>query len=315
MRILLFSGVAEQWIEQIRTISPEIEVVTACSEEEARSVVSQVDAIYGRITPALLNAASRLRWVQMPHIGLEGTIFPALAESPVVLTNARGIYSDHVADQAFAMLLCFARGLHVYVRRQVEHRWAPSERVPVLHLPDQTLGIIGLGGIGSEVAKRGRAFGMRVIAVDPAPKGSTKGVDRIWGLDGLHPLLAESDFVVICAPHTPATEGWIGAGELNTMKRTAVLINVGRGVIVKLDALVEALRSGTIAGAGLDVFEEEPLPEDHPLWNMENVIITPHVGGRGPYVQERRMRIFIENVRRFVAGEPLLNVVDKAQWC
>lgn len=315
MQILLFPGIEEQWIGQIQAISPEIEVVTAYSEEEALSVVPQVDAIYGRITPAMLNAAQRLRWVQVPHIGLEGTIFPELAASSTVLTNARGIYSDHVADQAFSMLLCFARGLHIYLRRQIEHRWARLEEARVIHLPDQTLGIIGLGGIGSEVAKRGRSFGMRVVAVDPAPKGITEGVDRIWGLDGLFPFLTESDFVVICAPHTPVTEGWIGTAELNAMKRTAVLINVGRGAIVKLDALVQALRTGTIAGAGLDVFEVEPLPEDHPLWDMENVIITPHVGARGPYVQERRMRIFIENVRRFIAGEPLLNVVDKAQWC
>ena len=315
MRVLLFPGIERLWIEQIQAISPEIEVVTASSETEALSLISQVDALYGRITPALLSAAPRLRWVQVPHIGLEGTIFPELAASSVVLTNARGIYSDHVADQAFSMLLSFARGLHVYMRRQVEHRWASLEKVQVIHLPDQTLGIIGLGGIGSEVAKRGRSFGMRVVAVDPAPKGSMGDVDRVRGLDGLYQLLRESDFVVICAPHTPVTEGLIGATELRAMKRTAVLINVGRGVIVKLEALVEALRAGTIAGAGLDVFEVEPLPEDHPLWDMENVIITPHVGARGPYVQERRMRIFIENVRRSVAGEPLLNVVDKAQWC
>ena len=315
MRILLFPSVTEHWIQQIRAISPEIEVVTACSETEALSVISEVDALYGRITPALLNAAQRLRWVQVSHVGLEGSIFPELAASPVVLTNVRGIYSDHVADQAFSMLLAFARGLHVYIRRQVEHRWGRSEAVQAIHLPDQTLGIIGLGGIGSEVAKRGKAFGMRVVAVDPAPKGSTEGVDRIWGLDGLYQLLRESDFVVICAPHTPVTEGSIGTVELDAMKRTAVLINVGRGAIVKLDALVEALQAGTIAGAGLDVFEVEPLPEDHPLWDMENVIITPHVGGRGPYMQERRMRIFLENVRRFIAGEPLLNVVDKEQWC
>ena len=315
MRILLFPSIAEDWIEQIRAISPEIEVVTAGSETEALSVISDVDALYGPISPALLNAAQRLRWVQVSHIGLEGSIFPELAASPVVLTNTRGIYSDHVADQAFSMLMAFSRGLHIYIRRQVEHRWASSEAVQAIHLADRTLGILGLGGIGSEVAKKGSAFGMRVVAVDPAPKGSTEGVDRVWGMDGLYSFLGESDFVAICAPHTPATEGLIGAAELGAMKDTAVLINVGRGKIVKLDALVEALQAGTIAGAGLDVFEVEPLPEDHPLWDMENVIITPHVGARGPYVQERRMRILVENVRRFVAREPLLNMVDKEQWC
>jgi len=151
--------------------------------------------------------------------------------------------------------------------------------------------------------------------VDPFPKGDTSLAEQIWGLDGLSEMLGKADFVVICAPHTPLTERLFGPAELRAMKSTAYLINIGRGIIVQLDALTEALQTGEIAGAALDVFEREPLPPDHPLWEMDNMIVTPHVADTGPYVPARRMELFLENVRRFVAGQPLLTVVDKAQWC
>jgi len=275
--------------------------------------VREVEAMYGRLTPAMLAAAEKLQWVQATGIGLEGSMFPELIASGVVLTNMRGVYSDHIADHVFGYILTFARGLHVYLRQQLSHTWQPG--VPIHYLPETTLGILGLGGIGAEVARRGRFFGMRVLAVDPFPKGDTSLAEQIWGLDGLSEMLGKADFVVICAPHTPLTERLFGPAELRAMKSTAYLINIGRGIIVQLDALTEALQTGEIAGAALDVFEREPLPPDHPLWEMDNMIVTPHVADTGPYVPARRMELFLENVRRFVAGQPLLTVVDKAQWC
>jgi len=178
------------------------------------------------------------------------------------------------------------------------------------------LGVIGLGGIGTEVTRRGAAFGMRVVAVDPRRTGRPEAVAALWKPDCLSDLLACSDFVVICAPHTPETEGMIRAEQLRCMKRTAFLINVGRGVIVDLEALVDALQSGSIAGAGLDVFEVEPLPADSALWGMPNVIITPHTASRceGDHIEARRLDTIAGNVRRFVVGEPLRNVVDKPMW-
>jgi len=312
MRILLYPVIEEPWLSKLRSIEG-IEVLVAADEIEAVERVREVEAMYGRLTPAMLAAAEKLQWVQATGIGLEGSMFPELIASGVVLTNMRGVYSDHIADHVFGYILTFARGLHVYLRQQLSHTWQPG--VPIHYLPETTLGILGLGGIGAEVARRGRFFGMRVLAVDPFPKGDTSLAEQIWGLDGLSEMLGKADFVVICAPHTPLTERLFGPAELRAMKSTAYLINIGRGIIVQLDALTEALQTGEIAGAALDVFEREPLPPDHPLWEMDNMIVTPHVADTGPYVPARRMELFLENVRRFVAGQPLLTVVDKAQWC
>jgi phosphoglycerate dehydrogenase-like enzyme len=306
--------VETDWLTEIASVAPDVEVINAATREEAIKAIREADAFYGAIAPEMLAAASRLRWVQAPRIGLEHYMFPELAESDVVLTNMRGIYNDVIADHVWGYILCFARGLHIYLRRQIARWWARG--APVVHLADSTLGIVGLGGIGSEVARRGPAFGMRVVAVDPRRTVAPEGVAALWGTDRLDELLAMSDFVVICAPHTPETEHLIGAGQLLRMKRTAFLINVGRGVVVDLVALTEALREGTIAGAGLDVFEREPLPDEHPLWMMPNVIVTPHTAGAdvGGHVEARRRNVLLDNVRRFTRGDALHNVVDKAAW-
>ena len=247
---------------------------------------------------------------------MEKYIFPELAEHPCVLTNVRGIFSDHIANHVFAFILCFARDMHHHIRNQEQAHWGGAgDAHPVIHLPDQTLGIVGLGGIGAEVAKRASAFGMKVIAMDPNPKARAENVQKVYGLEGFRAFLGQSDFAVICAPETPTTTGLFDGGAFAAMKRSAILINIGRGKIVKLDALASALREGLIAGAGLDVFEVEPLPKDHPLWRMDNVILTPHMAGAGPYVMERRIDTVVENIRRFASKKPLLNVVDKKNWC
>lgn len=312
MKLLIYPRLEDRWVERIQSAFPELRIVNVTSEEEALAEIPEADVLYGQITPDLLRAAHQLKWVQADRIGMEHYIFPELAESDVILTNVRGTFSDHIANHVWAYILAFARGLHRYIRRQVEHVWRPGDET--MYLPECTLGIIGLGGIGREVAKRASVFGLRVIAVDPRPTHAAEDVMEGWPPDRLDDLLRESDFVVICAPHTPETERMIGAAQLAMMKPTAYLINIGRGVIVNLSALTDALRAGKIAGAALDVFEIEPLPADHPLWDMENVILTPHVAGAGPYVQDRRIDVFLENMRRFSAGEMLATVVDKTQW-
>jgi phosphoglycerate dehydrogenase-like enzyme len=183
-----------------------------------------------------------------------------------------------------------------------------------LHLADATLGVVGLGQIGSEVARRGLAFGMRVLAVDPVQTAAPPGVAALWRLDRLPELLGESDFVVIAAPHTPETVGLFRRPQFRQMKSSAYLINIGRGAIVDLADLVAALRAAEIGGAGLDVYETEPLPSDHPLWAMPNVILTPHVAGASPRIAERHLAVLLDNVRRFAQGEPLATVVDKRRW-
>jgi phosphoglycerate dehydrogenase-like enzyme len=176
------------------------------------------------------------------------------------------------------------------------------------------MGIFGLGGIGRAVAKRAAAHEMRVLGVDAVLTEPPPGVERIWAPAELREMLAQSDWVVICTPETPETRGLFDATTIGAMKRGSHLINIGRGKVVKLDAVVAALNSGQLAGAGLDVFEVEPLTSDHPLWACENAIITPHTAGAGPHIVERRHKVLIENLRRFVAGLPLENVVDKRRW-
>jgi phosphoglycerate dehydrogenase-like enzyme len=312
MRLVLSPPKGETWLSALRQAVPDAEIVEA-EENDVAQAIRSADAFYGRIRPEWLAAAPRLRWIQTPVAGLEHAMFPELVASPVVLTNMRGIYSDHIADHAYALLLALARGLPQLMRRQARHEWS-HEGIRAVHLPDATLGIIGLGGIGRELARRAKVSGMTVLAVDARPEEWPEAVDELWPPERLRDLLERSDFVAVCAPHTPETERLLDREKLAWMKPTAFLINVGRGVIVVLAALTEALQAGRLAGAALDVFETEPLPPDHPLWDMENVLITPHTAWMGPDSEARRLDLLCENLRRFVADEPLLNVVDKTRW-
>ena len=332
MKLLIWPAVDADRLARLGAAASPAVVVNAADEEQAVRLAGDADAFLGKITPRILSAARQLRWVQSFTASLEHYIFPALAEHPCILTNMRGLFSDVIADQVMGYVICFARNLHIYIRNQLQCKWAPVggevARVSFAsgpgtvnpidlahrHLSDQTLGIVGLGAIGSEIARRAKSFGMRVVAID------ARHVDRPYGVEWLRPpsrlgdLLAESDYVVIAAPHTPATAGLFGRGQFRQMKRTAYLINVGRGAIVDLSALTESLRDGEIAGAALDVFEIEPLPADHPLWAFPNVILTPHIAGYSPRIAQRHFGVLLENVKRFVAGQPLMNVVDKHAW-
>ncbi len=312
MKLLIYPQISDSDVARIQTVFPELDVILPRSEGEAHGYIVDADAMYGVITPDLLLTAQNLKWVQADCIGMENYIFPDLVESDVVLSNVRGVFSDHIANQVWSYILAFSRGLHRYIRRQVDHDWDPSGET--IHLSECTLGIVGLGGIGREVAARAPAFGVRAIAVDPRTTHSPENVERIAPPEQLDSLLAESDFVVICAPHATGTEKLMAGPQFDTMKSSAFLINVGRGVIVDLQALTEALQQGKIAGAALDVYETEPLPADHPLWDMDSTILTPHMAGQGSYVQDRRIDVFIENMKRFLNGERLLTVVDKDLW-
>jgi phosphoglycerate dehydrogenase-like enzyme len=312
MKLIIHPPRGGEWLTALRAAAPGVEIV----EAEGNAVLDAIptaDAFYGRIRPEWLAAAPRLRWIQSPVAGLEHSMFPELVASPVTLTSMRGIYSDHIADHAYALLLALARGLPQFMRRQARHEWS-QQGVRAVHLPDATLGIIGLGGIGRELARRAKVSGLTVLAVDARPEDRPEAVDELWPTERLRELLGRSDFVAVCAPHTPETERLLNRETLGWMKSSAYLINISRGVIVELAALTEALQQGRLAGAALDVFETEPLPADHPLWDMENVVVTPHAAWMGPDSEARRLEVLKVNLRRFAAGEPLLNVVDKARW-
>ncbi|MBX3051103.1 MAG: D-2-hydroxyacid dehydrogenase [Caldilineaceae bacterium] len=311
MNLLIYPSLSPGELAQIQAVSDGVEIINAQSEAEALAAIGEAEAMYGNLTPALLAQAPKLKWLQTPIAGLENYMFPALADSPVVVSNMAKIYNDMIADHAMTYILMFARGFHLYLRRQWAGVW--EKGTPVRHLADCTLGIIGLGGIGTDLAQRGKAHGMRVIATEARPGDKPDFVDELWPVERLNHLLAVSDFVVSCVPQTPATVGLIGAAEIGRMKPSAYLINISRGVVVRLDALVEALQAERIAGAGLDVYEIEPLPAGHPLWAMENVILTPHVAANSSsgLLAQRRMDTLTGNLRRYLAGEPMANVVDK----
>jgi phosphoglycerate dehydrogenase-like enzyme len=310
------NDIFRSWANTLGREVPEMQVVVAESADDAARQIEDADAAFGTLTPELVLHASRLKWLQAPAIAPPaGYYFPELQAHPVVVTNFRGIFNEHIAAHIMAFVLAFARGLHRYVRLQQRHEWAPDALdTGVVYLPESTALIVGVGGIGAETATKCAAFGMRVIGVDARREDKPAGVSELHAPDELDQLLPRADFVILTIPHTPETEGLMNTARFGLMKRTAFFINIGRGKTTRLDDLNHALRSGTIAGAALDVFEQEPLPPDHPLWDAPNTLLTPHTAGYGPYLDDRRLEIILDNARRFVRGEPLRNVVDKALW-
>jgi phosphoglycerate dehydrogenase-like enzyme len=234
----------------------------------------------------------------------------------LVVTNMREIFNDHIGAHIMAFVLAFARGFDRYIPQQTRREWSKpeGEESGVVHLPEATALIVGVGGIGAEAARLCAAFGMTVLATDARRKDVPPGVAEMHPPEQLDALLPRADFVILTVPHTPKTEGFFNRARFQRMKRGAFFINIGRGMTTRLDDLVAALRAGEIAGAGLDVFEQEPLPADHPLWTMKGVLITPHMAGHGPYLDERRYEILRDNCRAMLTGAPMRNVVDKANW-
>jgi phosphoglycerate dehydrogenase-like enzyme len=304
------------WAARIMDIVSGVNVVLPETEAETRKELRDADAAFGTLTPDLLKAAGKLKWLQAPAAApAAGYYFKELVEHPVVVTNFREIYNDHISTHIMAFLLAFARDFHRYIPQQSRRDWKPArDDSGVIHLPEATAVIIGVGGIGGEAARHCAHFGMKVIGIDARRKDRPEGVAELYGPDQLDRQLPRADFVIMTIPHTPQTEGLMNAARFRLMKKTAYLINIGRGMTVKLDDLATAIRNGVIAGAGLDVYEKEPLPADHPLWTMPGVLLTPHTAGFGPYLDDRRAEVLVDNCRRFLENKPLRNVVDKANW-
>lgn len=268
-------------------------------------------------------AARKLRWFHSGAAGARNSLFEEMRESDVIFTNSAGMYADSLADHAMAGILYFVRGLDLAVRAQREREWVQSAlnspRSPLHAAPaagevaGASLGIIGYGGIGSALGRRAHALGMRVQAIRRTVGPKPPELHRLAGPDHLPALLESSDFVALTAPETPETEGLLGAAELARMKPGAVLINLARGTLVDEAALVRALETGHLRGAMLDVFETEPLPPDHPLWGLDNVLVTPHVGGTSARFWERETDLIVRNIARYQRGAPLENQVDKTR--
>ena len=311
------SETTREWARRLGEAAPELEIIAPETMEGAEQAIGHADGAFGRISPALLARADKLRWLQAPQAAPPaGFYYPELIAHPVVITNFREIYNDHIGAHVMAFVLAFARGLQVYLPQQLRREWRPAGRESgdVVHLPEATALIVGVGGIGSEVARLASAFGMTVIGVDERRTAPPPGVAELHRAAALDTLLPRADFVILTVPHTPETEGFMNRARFQQMKKGAFFINIGRGMTTRLDDLAAALQAGEIAGAGLDVFEQEPLPADHPLWTMPGVLITPHTAGYGPYLEERRFEVLSDNCRRFLAGQKLRNVVDKSRW-
>jgi phosphoglycerate dehydrogenase-like enzyme len=296
-------------IEQLNKVSPDVKVVAA----DPKNMVSQVtdaDAIFGTISPELFKAAKKLKWVQTYSAGVETYRFPEFINSDVTLTNCKIIQGPNIADHAFAMLLALTRDLHQIIPARTNERWERDKYHPV-ELRGKTALVIGVGGIGQQIAQRAHAFGMTVIGVDPKEMPLNPYVSKMVFPDRIDNVIPQADVIFVSAPHTPQSEGMVGPKQFELMKKGAYFIAVSRGKLYDTPALVKALDSQRLSGAGLDVTNPEPLPPGHPLWKFENVIITPHIAGQSDNVQSRRMDLIKENIARFDKGEPMLNVVDK----
>jgi len=304
--------VAEDYLAQVKNLAPEARVIVTRDHHAIEAVWDEIEIVAGWLQPDLLLKLPHLRWYQQLAVGIDWLLqHPEGVERDFILTNASGVHVVPMSELIFAFLLAFGRGLPAAQRAQIQGEWVYPKGNSLFTLAGKTIVLIGVGGIGARAARIAAALGMRVIGARRNPTVPVWDVEKMVGRDQLPDVLPEADFVVLTLPLTGETQHFITKRELQWMKPSAYLINIGRGPVVHEADLVEALQAGTIAGAGLDVFETEPLPKDSPLWKMERVIITAHYASSIPNYYAQVMSIFLDNLRRYQAGEMLRNVVDK----
>ncbi|MGH2584547.1 MAG: D-2-hydroxyacid dehydrogenase [Dehalococcoidia bacterium] len=318
MKLILTPHIAETYAAALRDVAPGLEVVTVDDGHAWHGDPSDAEAAYlsfdmypSGVVNTVLEALPQLpglRWIHTYSIGVDHPMYLPIVERGLTFTNGATSQSIPIAQHILLMMLHHAKRMDVWERAQARREWTHA---PSAELTGKTVALFGLGGIGQEVARLAKAFRMRVIGLRRRPE-PVADVDEILPPDAVGELCAQADFLVICAPLTRTTRGAIGAAEIARMRPSAYLINVARGPIVDEAALVSALREGRIAGAALDVFEVEPLPAEHELWSLLNVIITPHTAPASPLHIHRGTELFLENLRRYTAGDPLLNIVDPA---
>lgn len=304
----------ERHLKRIREAAPDAEIIIVKSREDWTEALARKGAscevFLGILLDAWIDKLPNLKWAQLVSAGADRVLkSPEVMRRELVITNASGVHAIPISEHILSLMFSFARNLPQYMRSQLAGKW--ERRGEIMELEGTTVGLIGVGKIGEKTAEKAKALNMKVLGVRRNPERSSPFVDKMYGPEGLREMLARADWVVVTAAGTKETEGIIGEAELAVMKRSAVVINIARGSLIREETLVRALQEKRIAGAGLDVFETEPLPADSPLWQMPNVILTPHVAGGTPYYIDRLMDIFVENLKRYQAAEPLINVVDK----
>ncbi|MBP39005.1 MAG: D-2-hydroxyacid dehydrogenase [Dehalococcoidia bacterium] len=316
MKALLLADFGTPYYPALRNEHPGIDLVETFTNEAILDEIGSAELAFGYLTGEQFAGAGSLKWIQTTDAGMEGLFdaVPDIVDTDVVVTNARGAGAPMIGEHGVALMLALARQLPRFAFDKAEHRWDQDGALEVVeYLGNKTCGIIGFGKSGREIGWRAKALGMNILAVDEQPVDGDPTVEDVWGLSMLNDLLEQSDYVVVTAPYTPRNENMIGADELALMKTSARIVVTSRGRLVEHDALVAALKSGRIAGAGLDTAVEEPLPADNELWDLANVIITPHIAGNSEqeHLDKRTVDIFAENLRRYVEGQPLINIVDK----
>ena len=313
MKVVLAYDLGEEFVKELQSTFPTVDFRPAYTEEEQLRAVPDAEVQFGGITRDVFLAAKQLCWFQYIGIGFDHIVenIPEIDKSDVVMTNCRETHVISMADHVFAMILAFAHNLPQLIEDQRAHRWETLKYSGRMReLPGTTMGIIAMGDIGKAVAQRARGFDMDVYAVDIRRMDPPPGVREVWGLERLDDLVALSDWLVVTAPLTPQSRGLVNRRHMEGLKKGAVVVVVSRGQIIDEEALVDALRSGHVAGAGLDTVAQEPLPADSPLWEAPNVLLSPHVSADSSQLWERRKQIFKENLRRYLAGEPFLYVSD-----
>ena len=299
-------------LARVKELAPDREVLVSHDLAEIEAVIDQVEIAAGSFPRSLLPKATQLCWIQQWGAGADWLMrSPEAVEMDFILTNASGVHAIPISEHIMTFLFAHARRLCAAARAQTRHEWMRPGRDDVTELAGKTMLLIGVGAIGERTARMASAVDMHVIGIRRDPAQPAEGVAEMYGPDRLLDLLPRADYVVLTVPLTHETKGMIGEAELHAMKPTAFIANIGRGGTIQEDALILALREGWIGGAGLDVFSKEPLPPESPLWDMENVIMTPHYSGRTPEYHNRAMAIFIDNLERYVSGQPMRNVVDK----
>jgi phosphoglycerate dehydrogenase-like enzyme len=314
--VVVLANPTEPQLAMLEQLPPETSIAVGNSAEAFERTASDATVIFnwsgsGRLLRETFDMCPRVQWVHSRSAGLDGVLFPELVASPVPLTNGTGVFSPPLGEFALGAILYFAKDFRRMIRNQEAGVWEPFDITPIA---GQTVGIVGYGDIGRAVATRVRAVGMRVLAVKrhgPPLYNMDPLVSQIFGPDRLLEMIPQCDYVVVAAPLTEETRGIIGAKAFAAMKPTAVVINVGRGPVIDEAAMVQALSQGLIKGAGLDVFDQEPLPGGHPLYKLQNVLLSAHCADHTPDWLELAMQFFIDQFGRFVNGEPLMNIVDK----
>ena len=311
-KILVYSQSPEV-VEQLQSASTKVKLVSV-NKETVTNEIGDADAFIGNVTPEWVRAGKKLRWVQTRSAGVERVLHMSggndLRDSDIILTNNQIVQGPEIADHAMAMLLALARDLPRYMRQQSEETWR-SRPINAIELNTKTALVIGVGGIGMQIAIRAWAHGMKVVGVDPEDIPFAPYIEKVVKPDQLDEVLPQADVVFMAAPHTPASHKMIGPSQFDLMKKGAWFIAVSRGRTYDLNGLVKALDSKKLSGAGVDVTDPEPLPKGNALWKFDNVIVTPHMAGRSDLDGGRMTGMIMENIRRFADGQPLINVVDK----